>query len=62
MNIGSGAETGVGGLVAYSAARLGVAGAAAALRAEVGPLGVHVITLNTDAVCSERLFLIPRVP
>ncbi|KAG8288034.1 hypothetical protein J6590_025378 [Homalodisca vitripennis] len=64
INIGTGGSEGGGaaGLVAYSAARQAVAGAAAALRVELGPLGVRVITLDTDIPASERLFLRPRLP
>jgi len=63
INLGAGSDAGcVGGLVAYSATRQAVVGAATALRAELGPLGVRVITLNTDTTGNDRLFLRPRVP
>ncbi|XP_071440723.1 uncharacterized protein [Hetaerina americana] len=50
------------GLVAYTSARFAVEGASAALRAEVAPLGVNVITLRPMAVRPESLFAPPRIP
>ncbi|CAH0768528.1 unnamed protein product [Bemisia tabaci] len=62
INIGASGEREQGcGLVAYTAARHAVVGASAALRQEIGPLGVRVITIHTDAIPSEKLFTWPRL-
>ncbi|XP_046382903.1 uncharacterized protein LOC124153653 [Ischnura elegans] len=50
------------GLVAYTSARFAVEGASAALRAEVAPHGVSVVTLRPVAVRPESLFAPPRIP
>lgn len=61
LNIGTSSDSSVPGMVAYNAARHAVAGASCSLRTEIGPLGVHVITLQPDFVASEKLFAKPRV-
>lgn len=61
INIGTGCESCAGGTVAYSATRHAVLGANTCLRNEIGPLGIHVITLQPDCVPSEKLFARPRV-
>lgn len=60
INIGTGCESCAGGTVAYSATRHAVLGANSSLRNELGPLGIHVITLQPDCVPSEKLFARPR--
>ncbi|XP_063217718.1 D-beta-hydroxybutyrate dehydrogenase, mitochondrial [Bacillus rossius redtenbacheri] len=49
------------GLVAFTAARYAVEGASAALRRELHPHGVRVITLQTDGIPAERLYAPPAV-
>lgn len=48
------------GLVAYTAARYAVEGASAALRHEMAPYGIHVITLQPEGIATETLFAAPR--
>ncbi|XP_067011887.2 D-beta-hydroxybutyrate dehydrogenase, mitochondrial [Anabrus simplex] len=48
------------GLVAYTAARYAVEGASAALRHEMAPHGIHVITLQPEGIATETLFAPPR--
>lgn len=60
INIGTGCDSCAGGTVAYNATRYAVLGANACLCNEIGPLGIHVITLQPDCVPSEKLFTRPR--
>ncbi|KAJ4430009.1 hypothetical protein ANN_22217 [Periplaneta americana] len=49
------------GLVAYTAARYAVEGASTALRHEMAPHGIHVITLQPNGVALEKIFAAPRL-
>lgn len=49
------------GLVAYTAARYAVEGASTALRHEMAPHGIHVITLQPNGVALETIFAAPRL-
>lgn len=49
------------GLVAYTAARYAVEGASNALRHELAPLGIKVVTLNLRGVAVETMFAAPRL-
>ncbi|XP_075233474.1 D-beta-hydroxybutyrate dehydrogenase, mitochondrial [Lycorma delicatula] len=60
LTIGTGGESS-GGAVVYSAARHAVVGASSGLQQELGPMGVHFITLQTDTIPSEKFFARPRV-
>lgn len=60
LTIGTGGDNN-GGAVVYSAARHAVVGASCGLQQELGPLGVHFITLQTDTIPSEKFFARPRV-
>nr|XP_022914563.1 D-beta-hydroxybutyrate dehydrogenase, mitochondrial [Onthophagus taurus] len=48
------------GLVAYTAARYGVEGASKALRTELAPLGIKVITLNPTGLSTDSMFVTPK--
>lgn len=49
------------GLVAYTAARYAVEGASNALRHELAPIGIKVVTLNLRGVAVEVMFAAPRL-
>lgn len=49
------------GLVAYTAARYGVEGASKALRHELAPLGIKVITLNPQGLTTDLMFSAPKL-
>jgi NAD(P)-dependent dehydrogenase (short-subunit alcohol dehydrogenase family) len=49
------------GLVAYTAVRYAVEGASKALRHEMAPQGIHVITLQPNGTAIEKLFAAPRI-
>lgn len=60
MTIGTGGENNSGAVV-YNAARHAVVGASSSLQQELGPLGIHFITLQTDTIPSEKFFAKPRI-
>lgn len=65
VTIGTGSEHefgGGGGAVVYHAARHAVAGASCCLNQEMAVHGVHVITIHTESVASEKLFALPKLP
>lgn len=49
------------GLVAYTASRYAVEGASNALRKELEPAGIKVVTLNLARVTPEMMFVSPRL-
>lgn len=49
------------GLVAYTAARYAVEGASMALRHDMAPHGIHVITLQPNGAATEKVFAAPRI-
>ncbi|XP_044255289.1 D-beta-hydroxybutyrate dehydrogenase, mitochondrial [Tribolium madens] len=49
------------GLVAYTASRYAVEGASNALRQELAPMGIKVITLHLSGVTPEMLFVTPKL-
>ncbi|ERL93822.1 D-beta-hydroxybutyrate dehydrogenase, mitochondrial [Dendroctonus ponderosae] len=49
-----------GGLVAYAASRYGVEGASDALRQELSPYGIKVVTINPVGIMPELLFAQPK--
>ncbi|PSN49093.1 hypothetical protein C0J52_13645 [Blattella germanica] len=49
------------GLVAYTAARFAVEGASSALRHEMAPHGIHIITLQPNGIALEKIFAAPRI-
>lgn len=49
------------GLVAYTAARYAVEGASKALRHELAPLGIKVISLNPQGLVTDLLFTAPKI-
>ncbi|KAJ9599373.1 hypothetical protein L9F63_010135 [Diploptera punctata] len=48
------------GLVAYTAARYAVEGASLALRQEIAPYGIHIITLQPNGIHSEEKYLLKQ--
>ncbi|XP_076273198.1 D-beta-hydroxybutyrate dehydrogenase, mitochondrial [Rhynchophorus ferrugineus] len=50
-----------GGLVAYAASRYAVEGASHALRQELSPLGIKVVTINPVGILPELLFCQPKL-
>lgn len=54
-----GAGSGGDGLIAFTSARNAVEGCAAALREELKPFGVSVVTLDSHGVPAESLFKSP---
>lgn len=49
-------------LAAHTAGRYAVEGASAALRHEMRPLGVRVVTLQPEGLPIARLFAAPSIP
>ncbi|KAJ9578142.1 hypothetical protein L9F63_024996 [Diploptera punctata] len=49
------------GLVAYTAARYAVEGASLALRQEIAPYGIHIITLQPNGITLEKIFAPPKI-
>ena len=64
ITIGTGNEYKFGstGAVVYNAARYAVAGASCSLNQEMSVHGVRVITIHTESIPSEKLFLLPKIP
>lgn len=50
-----------GGLVAYAASRFAVEGASHALRQELSPFGIKVVTVNPVGILPELLFCQPKI-
>ncbi|KAJ8979238.1 hypothetical protein NQ317_012148 [Molorchus minor] len=49
------------GLVAYAASRYAVEGASNALRQELSPMGIKIITINPQGIPPEKLFVVPKL-
>lgn len=49
------------GLVAYIASRYAVEGASKALRQELTPMGIKVVTINPEGIMPELLFSTPKI-
>ncbi|CAH1159727.1 unnamed protein product [Phaedon cochleariae] len=49
------------GLVAYAASRFAVEGASKALRQELAPVGIKVVTINPQGIMPELLFSVPKL-
>lgn len=64
ITIGTGNEYKFGstGTVVYNAARYAVAGASCSLDHEMSVHGVRAITIHTESISSEKLFVLPKIP
>lgn len=49
------------GLVAYVASRSAVEGISKALREEISPLGINIVTIKPEGITPELLFSAPRI-
>lgn len=60
VNVGATENLGTG-LVAYVASRYAVEGASKALRQELSPMGIKVVTINPQGIMPELLFSSPKL-
>lgn len=60
INLGT-TEGGEAGLVAYTASKYAVEGASNALREEFTPLGIKVITINTQGISPDLMLSSPKL-